>query len=161
MPRGGKPKPTKLRILEGNRGKRPLPAGEPEPDPSMPSPPDFLGEYALEVWNLLAPKLSEAGILTAVDGLTLAVYCQACQRLREAERAIKTGGTTVASPNGYEIPSPHVSIAKQAMDTMRQYATELGLSPAARPKLSKGETKPDDPLETYLRKRDSQRKGQQ
>jgi hypothetical protein len=43
MPRGRKPKPTKLRILEGNRGKRPLPVGEPEPDPSVPSPPDFLG----------------------------------------------------------------------------------------------------------------------
>jgi P27 family predicted phage terminase small subunit len=93
--------------------------------------------------------------------MTLAVYCQSCERLREAEQAIKAGGTTVASPNGYAIPSPYVSIAKQAMDTMRQYGTELGLSPAARPKLSKGEAKPDDPLEVYLRKCKSQRKGQQ
>jgi P27 family predicted phage terminase small subunit len=153
MARGRKPIPTQLKIVRGNPGKKALPKGEPLPDASMPSPPDFLEGYALEVWQSLAPKLSQAGILTAVDGMTLAVYCQACQNWREARQVLKVEGNRVSSPNGYEIAHPCVSMEKQAFETMRQYATELGLSPAARPRLSKGEAKPDDPLEVFIQKK--------
>jgi P27 family predicted phage terminase small subunit len=153
MARGRKPVPTQLKIVRGNPGKKALPKGEPRPDASMPTPPDFLGEVALRMWQYQAPLLHTAGILTAVDGPTLAVYCQAFERWALAEQRIAAEGMTVASPNGYEIAHPCVSIAKAAWDAMRQFGTELGLSPAARPKLSKGETRPDDPLEVFIQKK--------
>lgn len=38
--RGKKPKPTNLKILEGNPGKRPLNLNEPKPIPIAPECPD-------------------------------------------------------------------------------------------------------------------------
>ncbi len=35
--RGRRPKPTRIKFLTGNPGKRPLNAGEPRPDPGVPS----------------------------------------------------------------------------------------------------------------------------
>jgi len=40
-------KPTKLRLIEGNRGHRPIPQ-TPQPAPAMPDPPPHLHAYALE-----------------------------------------------------------------------------------------------------------------
>jgi len=43
---GRRPKPTNLKVLHGNPGKRPLNANEPKPAAEMPSAPDHLGEVA-------------------------------------------------------------------------------------------------------------------
>lgn len=48
---GRKPKPTKLKILEGNPGKQRLPKGEPMPDTEMPEAPEHLDKYAREEWG--------------------------------------------------------------------------------------------------------------
>ena len=60
-------KPTKLRILEGNPSKRPLPKNEPEPDPTMPECPDWLMDDAKEEWNRVAPELHRIGLRTVGD----------------------------------------------------------------------------------------------
>ena len=45
--RGPPPKPTYLRILEGNPSKRPLNRNEPQPPPvETLDPPDYLGGHA-------------------------------------------------------------------------------------------------------------------
>ena len=60
-------KPTRLRILEGNPSKRPLPNNEPQPDPTMPECPDWLMADAKEEWHRVAPELHRIGLLTIVD----------------------------------------------------------------------------------------------
>ena len=49
-----KPKPTKLKILEGNPGRRPLNESEPLPQSIAPECPDWLLDEAKKEWNRLA-----------------------------------------------------------------------------------------------------------
>ena len=51
---GRKPKPTKLKLLAGNPGGRPLPENEPQPDPAIPDPPDWMEGEALAEWRRIA-----------------------------------------------------------------------------------------------------------
>src|SRR5205807_7459629 len=80
--RGPQPKPTALRILEGNPSHRPLPANEPQPRVGPPACPAWLypqakrhSQLIVKEWALAAPRL-----LTRVDGGVLAGYCQALPR---------------------------------------------------------------------------------
>lgn len=50
-------KPTVLRLLEGNPGKRPIPEDEVKPIPIATSCPDWINENAKEVWIEYAEKL--------------------------------------------------------------------------------------------------------
>jgi phage terminase small subunit len=72
---GRPPKPTRLKILNGNPGKRPLNAAEPQPARGVPSCPAWLDDYAKEKWAELAELLHGLGVLTLADGETLTVLC--------------------------------------------------------------------------------------
>ncbi len=73
---GRKPKPTALKKLEGNPGKRKLNTKEPVPGKGMPDCPKWLLPEAKEEWKRLCQKLSEMGVLTEVDMAAFAAYCQ-------------------------------------------------------------------------------------
>lgn len=49
--RGRKPKPTNLKILEGNPGKRPLNLKEPKPLQIAPECPKWLKTLAKDIWE--------------------------------------------------------------------------------------------------------------
>jgi len=142
--------PTPLKVLTGNRGKRPLPKGEPQPLATLPAPPAALAGEALAEWQRLAGELHRIGVLTYVDQTVLAAYCQVYERWVSAEQAIRAEGAVVISPNGYNMPHPQNTLANQALSTMLKYMIELGLTPASRVKLAKGEVHIDDPLEQFL-----------
>ena len=86
--RGRKPKPTRLKVIAGNPGKRPLNKSEPEFTPSLPEQPAFLSEEAKLEWDRLAGELYAKGVLTEVDRGALAVCCQAWGRAVQAETAL-------------------------------------------------------------------------
>ena len=70
--------PTHLRLLRGNPGKRPI---KPEPEPAVPDkppePPNFLSDEAKNEWWRVAPELHALSLLTVLDVMPLAAYCQA------------------------------------------------------------------------------------
>lgn len=77
--RGPLPKPTALKILEGNPGKRKIKdTGEPMPNvlDVIPDPPEWLMPDAVDEWNKLAPSLMALGLLTEVDLSAFATLCQ-------------------------------------------------------------------------------------
>lgn len=92
--RGRKPKPTNLKILAGNPGRRPLPDGEPCPDAVLPTPPDFLDDQALREWERIAPELHQLGLLTRLDRAALAAYCQSYAHWIKAETALRAAWQT-------------------------------------------------------------------
>ena len=51
MTRGRKPKPTHLKLIEGNPGKRPIRTGPERPTTAMPEPPDHLNADARTEWD--------------------------------------------------------------------------------------------------------------
>lgn len=85
MARGRRPKPTALKKLEGNPGKRPLNELEPVPPVASLRCPNYLLPEARKEWRRLAPILMNLGLLTAADAVPFAGYCQAYARWREAE----------------------------------------------------------------------------
>ncbi len=84
---GRKPKPTALKKLEGNPGKRKLNTKEPVPEKGMPDCPKWLLPEAREEWKRLCQKLSEMGVLTEIDMAAFAAYCQSYARWKETPSA--------------------------------------------------------------------------
>lgn len=143
---GRKPKPTHLKIIEGNPGKRPIP-DEPKPDiGALPPAPEFLSADAKGEWERVALQLHRLGLLTVVDVPSLGAYCQAYGRWVLAERAIAkmaehdllTGGLMIKTTNGNAIQNPLVGTSNKAASDMVRYAAEFGLTPAARARLAIG-----------------------
>lgn len=77
--RGPSPKPTPIRVLEGNPSRRPINENEPKPTDGTPPMPPHLDRRARVVWRQIAPELSRLGLLTVVDGEALASYCTAAR----------------------------------------------------------------------------------
>lgn len=133
---GRPPKPTHLKVLEGNPGKRPLNQNEPKPKPLAPKCPSWLDREAKREWKRVAPELERLGLLTVVDGAALAAYCQAYARWVKAEKILQEKGLTFETPNGYEQQRPEVSIANKSMQIIRAFCAEFGLTPSARARMT-------------------------
>ena len=130
--RGRKPKPTRLKLIAGNPGKRPLNKHEPKPEPKVPTCPAHLCPAAKAEWKRLARELFLLGIVTDLDRAALAAYCQAYGRWAEAERKLKETPMLLKLPSGYIQPSPWLAIANKQLELMAKYMAEIGLSPVSR-----------------------------
>jgi P27 family predicted phage terminase small subunit len=79
------PKPTALKLIQGNPGKRAT--GKQEPDPTYLAdltPPGWLSDAAAQVWEEVAPRLARNKLLTEVDVEALAMGCTAMAQYRLA-----------------------------------------------------------------------------
>lgn len=134
MTRGRPPKPTELKKLEGNPGKRPLNKREAKPDDTMPHCPDHLSEEAKREWKRMAARLRKVGLLTYVDRAALAMYCQAWGRWVKAEEELakEDGGEVVTTDKGNLVQSPWLAIANRSMKQVQSLAAEFGMTPSAR-----------------------------
>lgn len=150
--RGRKPKPTALKVLEGNPGRRPLNDKEPQPEKRAPKCPPWLEPEAKKEWKRIAKILESMGILTQVDMTAFAGYCQAYARWKEAEEFLSKHGTIFKTPSGYIQQVPHVSIAQTYLKVMKDFCSEFGLTPAARSriKVDVEEQAKDDPMAELL-----------
>ncbi len=142
-PRGRKPKPTHLKLISGNAGRRPINEREPIPVSELPSPPPHLADEAKVEWGRVSEELYRIGLLSGIDRAPLAAYCQSYARWVQAERAIAkmaetdsvTAGLLVKTKNGNAIQNPLVGTANKAAADMVKYATEFGMTPSARSRL--------------------------
>ena len=143
-----KPVPTALRKLRGNPSKRPLPKNEAQPRQGIPSCPRHIQGEGRKEWRRTAKELADCGLLTFVDRAALAAYCQAWARWVQAEDVLRKAGVLTKTPNGMLVQSPMLAIANRAMDQMRAFLGEFGMTPAARTRI-KAEPKPpeEDPLD--------------
>ena len=137
--RGRKPKPSAIRLLEGNPGKRAINQREPKPDKKAPPCPKWLDPEAKKEWRRLSKKLEQLGILTEADMSVFASYCQAYARWKAAEEIISSHGFISKTPSGYLQAIPHVAIAKEYARIMNRCAEQLGLTPSSRSRLIAGE----------------------
>jgi P27 family predicted phage terminase small subunit len=139
MRTGPKPKPTKLKVLEGNPGRRRLPKGEPQPRIGAPKAPTWLDPIARREWSRVVPELEAIGLLTQVDGFVLEAYCQCYSRWVQAEEVITRLGVVYQpskkADSKYLQQLPHVSIAQRYLAEARAFAEQLGLSPSARSRI--------------------------
>jgi P27 family predicted phage terminase small subunit len=133
--RGPKPKPTALRVFEGDPGrllgKR---SGEPAPaiGSAVPAPPDWLGEVGQAVWREEAPKIHALRLLTEVDCRLFALYCEAWEDFAAARALIAKEGLIAVSDKGAEYQHPAVGVKNKAIQRIKQIGAEFGIGPASR-----------------------------
>jgi P27 family predicted phage terminase small subunit len=145
--RGRKPVPTRLKLMAGNPGKRPINHNEPQPASAFPSCPAELSLVARAEWDRLAPELGELGLLTNLDRAALAAYCGAYALWAEAMAAVQKYGTMVKAPSGYPMQSPYIGLANRQAELMIRLSAEFGFTPASRSRIS---TPPELPLLTLF-----------
>ncbi len=109
-------KPTRLKVLAGNPGKRPLNECEPEPSSAGLACPAWLGEEARAVWRRTVPEMKRLGVFTNADESVIASFCHIYGRfITEVKAGEQPAVTTLTH--------------------LRQYAAELGLTPSSRSKI--------------------------
>ncbi|WP_044294506.1 phage terminase small subunit P27 family [Robinsoniella peoriensis] len=152
--RGRKPKPSVVKALEGNPGRRSLNTGEPKPERKAPRCPSWLEEEAKKEWKRMARQLEHLGILTEIDMAAFAGYCQAYARWKEAEEYISENGAVIQTPSGYYQQIPQVSIAQTYLKIMNRFCEQFGLTPSSRCRIvtDKGEDEGSDTMEILLHK---------
>jgi P27 family predicted phage terminase small subunit len=161
--RGPAAKPTALKLVEGNRGKRRLNKREPKPKREIPSPPAHLSpEVAIE-WGKFTVILDRMAVLTEADPRALEDLCEVSVEVRELRADIAEFGRTQkvktkAGKKGekgatlMERQRPQVMMLADATRRLRAQLADFGLNPSAR---SRVQTDPNrnahgDPAEAYF-----------
>ena len=129
---GRKPKPTALKELAGNPGKRPLNRREPRPPRGPLDPPAHLSAQARAKWIELAQSFDQLGLLTTIDRVAFEGYCEVWARWCRAKRVVARKGLTYTTGNGLIRKRPEVQIAAECERLMRQLAAEFGATPSSR-----------------------------
>lgn len=144
------PKPTKLKILEGNRGRRPI-TPEPEPPKGAPKMPQGMPERAKTLWKRLVFELDALNLITVVDGAALEGAVVAYAHATKADRAVERiqGDISKAERSGagseklqhlYYRLSMQNAASKKAWTQYRSFCVEFGLTPSSRTRLTVGDT---------------------
>jgi len=129
-----RPVPTKLKILRGNPGKRPLNTQEPQPKVGAPSCPPHLGEIARAHWRRMVKEMRPLNLLTRLDVAALAIHCDRWERWVQATEELRKYGP-VLKMGAMLIQSPYIAIADKAMNQILKTGAEFGYTPSSRTRL--------------------------
>jgi P27 family predicted phage terminase small subunit len=144
--RGRRPKPTAIKRLEGNPGKRRLNESEPAPDAAdVRVPKGKLPPEGRALWRALAPQLADLGVLKTTDLPALEVLCLHYALVRRAWKILDEEGPTVensrlvddADPGAGVVvltvkKHPAASVFRENAMAFKGFATEFGLTPSSR-----------------------------
>lgn len=150
MTRGRKPKPTAIKELEGNPGKRALNHKEPKPDIAIPSCPNHLKGVARQEWNRITKELYKLGMITKLDRAALTICCQVYADYVNACHKLKEEGEVIISDKGGLYQNPWESIKKRSMDQIMKYYAEFGMTPSSRSRVKTDTPSEEDELEKML-----------
>jgi len=170
--RGPKPEPTQFKLVKGNPGRRPLNDREPQPLRTIPECPSFLNKEERKIWDAVSRKLYDMGVLTEVDDLSLAVFCEYFLEYRKLSDQVKKVGVFIKVKNGKETKtyvdpetgekiekevdrfilqrSPVAGARDLAWDKASKILAEFGMNPSARSRIKLELEQPKaDPYEEF------------
>ena len=134
--RGRRPKPTILRLLEGNRGQRPINKNEPVPVGDLCEPPEWFNEEQTLIWSF-AIAHAPHGLLKHIDRSILVAWTVAeCFFAEAVQKVGEFGMLARSSSTGGPIPNPYLVIAHKQALLMVKCAAELGFTPASRSRVA-------------------------
>jgi len=153
MPTGRKPRPTYLKLLEGNPGKRPINKKEPKPKVVNNKSPEWLSASGKETWKKLSPMMKNLGILTEIDEVAFTMLCQEYGRYIDAQKKVNETNVLHRTPNGNVTTSPYLWVSNKAYDNFCRLMAEFGMTPSSRTRIqvdfNDGDNE-DDALESLL-----------
>lgn len=139
--KGRKPKPTRLKVVSGNPGKRPINQNEPKPTAYLNEAPEWFNDLQREYWNS-ALQSAPRGLLGTMDREVLTVWVCASVLHRLAVVAQteldkgKSAPMLTKTPGGMPVQSPYVGIINKQSSVMLKAASEMGFTPSSRARLS-------------------------
>lgn len=134
---GMPPKPTAIRLLEGNAGGVKINQFEPKPravDWLPQPPPEIVADPdALDTWYELGPRLIDLGVLTEIDVGAFVILCLAKSQYlrlsRRAEELLSDPGMAVVAGRSL---SSAFRLTHEAFARYRGMMQDFGLTPASR-----------------------------
>lgn len=142
MKTGRPPKPTALKELAGNPGKRPLNRNEPKPRVVIPPAPSWLTAAGKREYKKHAEMLVNLRVMTEADRLALAAFANEYAKWREAcEKTEELGAVLISEKTGAPYLNPWQNIASNHFKNMVKLMGEFGLTPASRTRI---EAQPED-----------------
>jgi P27 family predicted phage terminase small subunit len=134
--KGPPPKPTALKLLDGNPGQRPLNQLEPTLEVAEPVCPEHLDEIARREWKQVVPILMKMRVLTEGDGAMLGIWCQTYSTLIDLQgRIAKTGTLYTTKKGGFVQTNPLFLQMLKCVNVIAKISAEFGLTPSARVRL--------------------------
>lgn len=134
--RGPRPKPSRLKLLEGTHRPDRVAANEPTPDAALLACPKGLPPLARAEWNRVAPELHALGLSATVDRSSLLGYVLSYARAMAAEKQLREEGLTTETGTGQPKAHPCVAIAHNEWAAVLRFASAFGLNPSARSRIS-------------------------
>ncbi len=140
MKPGPRPKPEHLKLVDSNTGHKRKRSTPPAPAPSLPPVPVWLDKIGKTEWRRVAPQLAKLGLMSDLYRVALAGYCETYSRYRHAVKVVQEKGFSEEMVkldkwgnhvSTYIQQRPEVAIAKQALDQIRQFCAEFGMTPSA------------------------------
>ncbi len=157
--RGRKKLPTEIKQLKGTlRADREIKdAMNPTKIIDLPYPPEYLNEDAKKEWYVIIKEYHKLGMISKLDLGILGLYCneisiyiEMTNKLRDKDRVM-----VFKNPDGsikYAAQVPYQKIANDALAKALKIASEFGLTPSSRTKISTGQiTDNDDPFLEFLK----------
>lgn len=133
MPGGRPPKPSVVKLLEGNPGKRRVDVVVCEAY-GKPDIPAHLDEHAADAFQVILDAMPEQ-LYGRVDRFAIAAFATAWAWHVKATEELEREGPISISPKGHEGLSPWWKVLQAASAEMRQWGGKLGLDPLARQQL--------------------------
>jgi P27 family predicted phage terminase small subunit len=147
-------KPSHLKVVAGTARKDRMNDAEPEAPKGAPDAPLWLSDRAAEIFAGLCATIDGMGYLSTADQTVIAM---AASRLEEVELATarvedegRTYDTSNAAGERMIRPNPMVAQRSEAMRHAHALLSELGLTPAARSKVSAGKKGDDNPFKALM-----------
>lgn len=148
--KGRKPKPTHLKVVGGNPGKRRINDSEPKPVGNLCEAPDWLTEEQKAGWAY-AISNSPYGLLKKLDKSALTVLVVAEDFHRQAVIAVGKFGLITKSPSkGEPMQNPYLPIINRQAQIMIKAAAELGFTPSSRSRVEVSGGEEEDPADRFF-----------
>ena len=131
--RGPAPTPTALKILRGETRPSRINRDEPRPVGDLVPMPSDMSSAAQAVWRRVLREFGHSGVIRGADGDVMRIYAETVARYEQASRLLDASGPLIKGARGGElVKNPLHQIVRDNADEVRQFARELGLTPAAR-----------------------------
>ena len=130
--RGPRKKPTALKVLEGNPGKRKLNRNEPKPSKENVRPPEWLTDGGRAMWDMYSTSLMNCGLLTDPDCIIFGAFCSDADMLAKMYNELKDKEKFIGKSVNKIIANPLLLEVDRVMNRMLAISKRFGLTPSDR-----------------------------
>lgn len=133
--RGPAPTPTSLKKKYGVNVQL---SNEPQPEQTIPEKPKHIENdtVASKEWDRLVKVLFPLGLITAIDGNTLANYCLLHSQVVAAADVLSKSTIMIIGYRGGFVRNPAVVVMNGAIAEMLKLEKEFGMTPSSRTRIT-------------------------